>query len=103
MSLFRANLRTRLTLLYSSLLGVALLLYAAGVSALFFHNLRGQLDASLDRDVETVEGALSADPNGWLHVSSREGEAGDDDPDRGYFLEVWSTNGKLLYRTEQLN
>jgi heavy metal sensor kinase len=103
MSLFRANLRTRLTLLYSSLLGIALLLYATGVSALFFHNLRGQLDASLDRDVETVEGALSADANGWLHISSREGEAGDDDPDRGYFLEVWSTDGKLLYRTEQLN
>jgi hypothetical protein len=103
MNLFRANLRTRLTLLYASLLGVALLLYAGGVSALFLHNLRGQLDLSLDRDVETVEGSLSADANGWLHISSREGEAGDDDPDRGYFLEVWSTGGKLLYRTEQLN
>jgi heavy metal sensor kinase len=103
MSPLRANLRTRLTLLYASLLGVALLLYAGGVSALFLRNLRSQLDASLDRDVETIEGALSVDENGWLHISSREGEAGDDDPDRGYFLEVWSTDGKLLYRTEQLN
>jgi hypothetical protein len=49
--LLKANLRTRLTVLYASLLGIALLLYAAGVSALFLHNLREQLDSSLDRDV----------------------------------------------------
>ena len=82
--LFRANLRTRLTVLYASLLGIALLLYAAGVSALFLHNLREQLDSSLDRDVETVEGALSAGANGALHISSREGEAEEDEPDRGF-------------------
>jgi heavy metal sensor kinase len=101
--LMRANLRTRLTILYASLLGVALLLYAGGVSALFLHNLREQLDSSLDRDVETVEGALSADANGALHISSREGEAEEDEPDRGYLLEVWSRDGELLYRSEQLH
>jgi heavy metal sensor kinase len=101
--LLKANLRTRLTVLYASLLGIALLLYAAGVSALFLHNLREQLDSSLDRDVETVEGALSADANGALHISSREGEAEEDEPDRGYLLEVWSVDGELLYRSEQLH
>jgi heavy metal sensor kinase len=101
--LLKANLRTRLTVLYASLLGIALLLYAAGVSALFLHNLREQLDSSLDRDVETVEGALSADANGALHISSREGEAEEDEPDRGYLLEVWSADGELLYRSEQLH
>jgi heavy metal sensor kinase len=101
--LFKANLRTRLTVLYASLLGIALLLYAAGVSALFLHNLREQLDSSLDRDVETVEGALSVDANGPLHISSREGEAEEDEPDRGYLLEVWSVDGELLYRSEQLH
>jgi methyl-accepting chemotaxis protein len=101
--LLRANLRTRLTILYASLLGVALLLYAGSVSALFLHNLREQLDSSLDRDIETVEGALSADANGALHISSREGEAEEDEPDRGYLLEVWSADGQLLYRSEQLH
>ena len=100
--LLRSNLRTRLTVLYASLLGAALLLYAGGVSVFFLHNLQEQLDLSLHRDVETVEGALSADRNGQLQISSREGEADEDDLDRGYLLEVWSADGKLLYRSEQL-
>jgi heavy metal sensor kinase len=102
MSLLQANLRTRLTVLYASLLGIALLLYACVVSIFFLHNLQEQLDSSLHRDVETVEGALSADRNGGLQISSREGEADEDDLDRGYLLEVWSADGKLLYRSEQL-
>jgi heavy metal sensor kinase len=101
--LLQANLRTRLTVLYASLLAAALLLYAGGVSAFFLRNLRDQLDSSLHRDVETVEGALSADPGGALQISSREGEADEGELDRGYFLEVWSADGKLLYRTEQLH
>ncbi|MEA2539915.1 MAG: hypothetical protein QOH35_1281, partial [Acidobacteriaceae bacterium] len=100
--LLQANLRTRLTVLYASLLAVALLLYAGVVSAFFLRNLRDQLDSSLHRDVETVEGALSADPSGALRISSREGEADESELDRGYFLEVWSADGKLLYRTEML-
>jgi heavy metal sensor kinase len=101
--LLRANLRTRLTVLYASLLAVALLLYAGGVSAFFLRNLRDQLDSSLHRDVETVEGALSADPSGALQISSREGEADEGELDRGYFLEVWSADRQLLYRSEQLH
>jgi heavy metal sensor kinase len=101
--LLQANLRTRLTVLYASLLAVALLLYAGGVSAFFLRNLRDQLDSSLHRDVETVEGALSADPSGALQISSREGEADEGELDRGYFLEVWSADRQLLYRSEQLH
>ena len=102
MSLLQANLRTRLTVLYASLLGAALLLYASGVSIFFLHNLQEQLDLSLHRDVETVEGALSEDGNGGLQISSREGEADEDELDRGYLLEVWSADGMLLYRSKQL-
>jgi heavy metal sensor kinase len=101
--LLQANLRTRLTVLYASLLAVALLLYAGAVSAFFLRNLREQLDASLHRDVETVEGALSAGAGGALQISSREGEADEGELDRGYLLEVWSADGKLLYRTEMLH
>ncbi len=99
---FRGNLRTRLTALYTLLLAAALLLYAGCISAFFLHNLREQLSASLDRDVETVEGALAVDSNGQLQLSSQEGEADEDEPDHGYLLEVWSRDGRLLYQTERL-
>lgn len=98
----RGNLRTRLTILYGTLLAAALLFYAGCVSVFFLHNLREQLDSSLDRDVETVEGALSMDPDGRLQLSTQAGEADEDELDRGYFLEVWSREGTLLYRSEQL-
>ena len=98
----RATLRGRLTLHYASLLAAALLLYAAGVSAFFLHNLQEQLDSGLDRDVETVEGMLSTDANGALQVNSHEGEAMHGELKRGYLLEVWSMDGKLLYRSEWL-
>jgi hypothetical protein len=99
----RGNLRTRLTLLYAFLLAAALLLYAGCVSVFFLHNLRNQLDSSLDRDEETVEAVMQKGPDGRLLLESHEGEAEEkDDLDRGYLLEVWSHDGRLLYRTEQL-
>ncbi len=101
--LLRSNLRTRLTVLYASLLAAGLLLYAAGVSALFLRNLHEDLDSSLHRDVETVEGALSTGPDGNLRISTHDGEAEKNDRGRGYLLEVWSQEGKLLYRSEQLH
>lgn len=97
------NLRTRLTVLYGALLAAALLIYAIWVSFFFLHNLREQLDSSLHRDLETVESILSVNPNGQLVLSSHEGEAEEaDEIDRGYLLEVWSLDGGLLYRSEQL-
>lgn len=97
------NLRTRLTAIYGALLAAALLVYAICVSVSFFHDLREQLDSSLHRDLETVEGALSMDSSGKLVLDSHEGEAEEtDEIDRGYLLEVWSLDGGLLYRSEQL-
>jgi heavy metal sensor kinase len=85
------------------LLTLALALYAGGTSVYFLHNLRHQLDLSLDRDIETVEGLLSLAPDGHLEIGSEEGEAREADLDRGYLLEVWSANGALLYRSNELN
>jgi heavy metal sensor kinase len=101
-SLLGRNLRARLTIFYASLLTAILLLYAVCVSAFFLRNLREQLDASLDRDVETVEAITSLNDSGQLQLSSHEGEASDEDSDRGYLLEVWGNDAKLLYRSEQL-
>ena len=102
-NLLGKSLRGRLTILYGLLLTLALALYAGGTSVYFLHNLRHQLDLSLDRDIETVEGLLSLEPDGHLEIGSEEGEAKEADLDRGYLLEVWSANGTLLYRSNELN
>lgn len=96
------NLRARLTVFYASLLAAILLLYAVCVSAFFLRNLREQLDSSLDRDVETVEAIISFDSAGQVELTTHEGEAADEDRERGYLLEVWAPEGTLLYRSGQL-
>jgi hypothetical protein len=102
-NLLGKSLRSRLTILYGLLLTLALALYAGGTSVYFLHNLRQQLDLSLNRDIETVEGLLSLPPDGHLEIGSEEGEAREGDLGRGYLLEVWSANGVLLYRSKELN
>src|ERR1700681_4407389 len=102
-NLLGKSLRSRLTILYGLLLTLALALYAGGTSVYFLHNLRNQLDLSLDRDIETVEGLLSLAPDGHLEIGSEEGGAKEADLDRGYLFEVWWANGMLLYRSEELN
>lgn len=97
------TLRGRLTILYGILLTLALAFYAGGSAAYFLHNLKKQMDVSLDRDIETVEGLLSLSPDGEIELGSQEGEANEDEPERGYLLEVWSTDGKLLYRSAALD
>lgn len=101
--LLRKNLRTRLTVFYSALLAGALVLYAVCVSSFFLHNLREQLDASLDRDVETVEGDLLMTSDGRVDLTSHEGEADEDEMEGGYLLEVLGSDGSVLYRSSQLN
>ena len=98
----RRTLRGRLTILYGVLLAAALAIYAAGSALYLLHDLTRQLDASLDRDVETVEGILSFSSGGGIVLASHEGEARGEDSDRGYLLEVWSPDGQLLYRSEEL-
>jgi heavy metal sensor kinase len=100
---FSKNLRTRLTLFYSALLAGALILYAVCVSAFYLHSLREQVDTSLDRDVETVEGDLNTTSDGRVDLTSHEGEADEDKLEGGYLLEVLAADGTVLYRSHQLN
>jgi hypothetical protein len=94
--------RGRFTIFYGILLALALVFYAAGTSVYLLHDLKRQLDVSLDRDIETIEGLLSLSPNGGIELRSEEGEADQDSPERGYLLEVWSTGDKLLHRSAAL-
>ena len=101
-SLLGRTLRGRLTILYGGLLAAALAIYATGSALYFLHDLTKQLDASLDRDIETVEGILTFSSDGALLLASHEGEAGREERERGYLLEVWSQDGQLLYRSAEL-
>ena len=100
---FSKNLRTRLTLFYSALLAGALILYAVCVCAFYLHSLREQVDTSLDRVVEAVEGDLNTASDGRVELTSHEGEADEDEGERGYLLEVLAADGTVLYRSPQLN
>lgn len=97
------TLRSRLTVLYGALLAFALAFYAV-VSAFFFlHTLIRQMDTELDRNLETVEAVLTFQPDEQIALRSHEGEARAREHDRGYMLEVWSTDSRLLYRSPVLN
>jgi len=96
--LFRKSIRTRLTLLYVSLLTAVLVLYGAGTSAFFLRNLREQVDETLSQDVETVETLLFLEPDGRIRVQAQD----TDEDEGGRLLEVWSQDGPLLYRSPEL-
>lgn len=83
------HVRTRLALWYVVVLGVVLVIYAAGTSAFFFFGLREELDASLVKDFDTVEG--------WLahHPATQE-------PEGTRYFEVWSSDGELQHRSSSL-
>lgn len=96
------NVRARLTLWYVAILAAMLLLYAGGTSAMVFFELRSQLNRHAIEDLETVEGLLSFGPQGEVSLRN-------DYHDHPYpaamqerLMEVWSTDGQLLYRNQLL-
>lgn len=91
------HVRTRLTLWYVAVLAALLLIFAAGIATFFYLSLRNELDANLIQDFETVEALLEAEPGGMIALRSHHHE--DEEEERPRFLEVWSTDGKLLYRS----
>jgi len=86
-----------MTLWYVLVLGVLLLAYAGGASLYLFYSLREQLDHNLLEDVERVEGLLENTPDGMVALGSVHHE--EDEPNMQRFVEVWSPNGILLYRS----
>jgi heavy metal sensor kinase len=95
MALFRKTLRTRLTLLYVSLLCVVLVLYAASTSIFFWQGLLREMDLSLDRDLETIENLITPQPDGSMAVNMGDQEG-------VLLLEVWSSDGRLIYQSPDL-
>src|SRR6266403_1044837 len=94
------NVRSRLTLWYVLVLASLLALYAGVASLFLFLSLREDFDQNLLQDVETIEGMLTKEPNGGVSLhSSHPGAA---EPRIGRFIEVWSPQGSLLYRSAEL-
>jgi heavy metal sensor kinase len=89
-----------MALWYVLVLGFLLLAYAAGTSAYLFHSLREQLDDNLLEDVETVEGLLKLTPDGAVTLEPTHAEEHEFNPQR--FVEVWSPESTLLYRSPAL-
>ena len=94
------NVRSRLTLWYVLVLAGLLALYAGVASLFLFLSLREDFDQNLLQDVETVEGMLAKEPNGLVSLHSSHPDAAE--PRIGHFIEVWSPQGSLLYRSAAL-
>ncbi len=94
------NVRSRLTLWYVLVLASLLALYAGVASLFLFLSLREDFDQNLLQDLETVEGMLAKEPNGLVSLRASHPDAAE--PRIGHFIEVWSTEGSLLYRSAAL-
>jgi heavy metal sensor kinase len=94
------NVRSRLTLWYVFVLASLLALYAGVASLFLFLSLREDFDHNLLQDLETVEGMLEKEPNGRVSLHASHPEIGE--PRIGHFIEVWSPEGSLLYRSAAL-
>jgi heavy metal sensor kinase len=94
------NVRSRLTLWYVLVLATLLALYAGVASLFLFLSLREDFDHNLLEDLETVEGTLTKEPNGLVSLHSNHPDAAE--PRIGHFIEVWSPEGSLLFRSTAL-
>jgi hypothetical protein len=89
-----------LTLWYVLVLASLLALYAGVASLFLFLSLREDFDHNLLQDVETVEGMLEKEPDGHVSLHANHPDMGE--PRIGHFIEVWSPQGLLLYRSAAL-
>jgi heavy metal sensor kinase len=94
------HVRSRMTLWYVLVLGILLLAYAGVASFYLFYSLREQLDHNLLEDIERVEGLLENTTDGMVALNPV--HQGEDEPNIERFVEVWSPNGTLLYRSPTL-
>jgi heavy metal sensor kinase len=98
--LWPRNVRLRLTMWYTLVLAGLLALYAGVASLFLFLALREDFDHNLVEDVETIEGLLAKEPNGQVTLRLRHADGAE--PRVGHFIEVWSPEGSLLYRSSSL-
>lgn len=96
------NVRARLTAWYVTVLAAVLLAYGGVASALLLAQLRSQLDHQAIDDLETVEGLLTFAPGGQVTLRSDYHDHPHPEELEDRLMEVWSEDGRLLYRNELL-
>ena len=94
--------RTRLTLWYVLVLGVLLVVFAAGASFVLVWHMSAQLKRQAVQDLETVEGLLYFSGDGRLHLNEEYHNHPESKLVQDRFLEVLSLDGMILYRNDRL-
>ncbi len=92
------SIRTRLTIWHSLVFGGILVLFGAGTSAFLIFTLDRQLDENLKEDLEIVEQLLVESPGGSFPLDTHPNPVNRLER----FMEVWSTDGRLLFRSQTL-
>ena len=92
------SIRLRLTAWHTLVFGGILVLFAAGTSAFLVFTLNRQINDNLKEDLEIVEQFLSQSPEGSYVVDTHTAPVS---PLERY-LEVWSQDRRLLYRSPTL-
>ncbi len=90
------SIRSRLTLWYAGALALMLALYAVGIYFFLMRNLLAELDQSLRENFEVVEGILERTPEGGIRL----GLDSHHQDESNWWVEVWSLDRKLLFRSE---
>ena len=96
------SVRVQLTLWYTAALTVVLVLYAGGVLVFLQHRLATELDRQLHDDFEVAEQMVERTPEGggrWRTEPHHEGSASGTSTEQRQWVEVWSPEGHLLYRS----
>ena len=92
------HIRVRLAVLNLVVFGGILVLYAFGTSWFFLSTLNHQMDGSLKEEVELVEQMLLHSPDGSYPPDIHD----ENIHELERFLEIWSFDGRLLYRSKAL-
>jgi heavy metal sensor kinase len=92
------NIRTRLTLWNILVFGSILALYTLVTSWFFLSTLNHQLEGSLKEDIELVEQMLIHSQEGSFTLDAHDDDVGKLER----FLEIWTDDRRLLYRSKTL-
>src|SRR5262245_7638608 len=98
----RHSVRVRLTLWYPAARTVVRVLHAGGVLLFLQHRLATELDRQLHDDFEVAEQMVERTPEGtvrWRTDPHHEGRASGASTEQHQWVEVWSPEGHLLYRS----
>jgi heavy metal sensor kinase len=101
--LWSPSIRTRLTVLYTTMFASVLAIYIGCAAALLYWNLRDQLYHAEIQDSETVEGLLYFTPFGQLLLNEDYHSRSENRLLLNRLMQVMSTDGRVLFRNEKLN